>query len=225
MYREAVYARRGRRGRGRTGSGDGAGGRCRRRARRGSSWIRASASPSGPSTATPLLAGLPRLAALGRPLLVGPSRKSFLTEALGPVPPADRDWAHGRGRDGRGAARRAHRAGARGARHGAGRARGRRHRALRRRRVSSPAATATRHGASERRDRHDRRGQPGSPLRSVRRFAWTDSLDIVIAAVAIYELLKLMRGTRAVQMGARCGPARRRVLPVAVVRTSTRSTG
>jgi diadenylate cyclase len=30
---------------------------------------------------------------------------------------------------------------------------------------------------------------------------WTDILDIVITAVAIYELLKLMRGTRAVQMG------------------------
>ncbi|MCX6550934.1 MAG: dihydropteroate synthase [Acidobacteria bacterium] len=39
-----------------------------------------------------LLAGLSRLAALDRPLLVGPSRKSFLTDALGPCPPADRDW-------------------------------------------------------------------------------------------------------------------------------------
>jgi dihydropteroate synthase len=39
------------------------------------------------------LAGLPRLQALGRPLLVGPSRKSFLTTATGPVAPADRDWA------------------------------------------------------------------------------------------------------------------------------------
>jgi dihydropteroate synthase len=36
------------------------------------------------------LAGLPRLQALGRPLLVGPSRKSFLTAATGP--PAERDW-------------------------------------------------------------------------------------------------------------------------------------
>lgn len=35
--------------------------------------------------------------------------------------------------------------------------------------------------------------------------AWTDILDIVIAAVAIYELLKLMRGTRAVQMGIGVG--------------------
>jgi diadenylate cyclase len=34
---------------------------------------------------------------------------------------------------------------------------------------------------------------------------WTDLLDIFIAAVAIYELLKLMRGTRAVQMGIGVG--------------------
>jgi diadenylate cyclase len=35
--------------------------------------------------------------------------------------------------------------------------------------------------------------------------AWNDVLDIVIAAVAIYELLKLLRGTRAVQMGIGVG--------------------
>jgi dihydropteroate synthase len=39
-----------------------------------------------------LLAELPRIAALDRPLLVGVSRKSFLTEALGTVPPEERDW-------------------------------------------------------------------------------------------------------------------------------------
>lgn len=39
------------------------------------------------------LAGLDRLAALGRPILVGPSRKSFLTSATGPLAAADRDWA------------------------------------------------------------------------------------------------------------------------------------
>ena len=39
-----------------------------------------------------LLANLPRLAAMGRPLLVGPSRKSFIAAALGNVPPAERDW-------------------------------------------------------------------------------------------------------------------------------------
>ncbi len=38
------------------------------------------------------LVGLPELAALGYPILVGPSRKSFLTAALGPVPPAERVW-------------------------------------------------------------------------------------------------------------------------------------
>jgi dihydropteroate synthase len=39
-----------------------------------------------------LLAALPRLHALGRPLLIGPSRKSFLTAAMGPLAPAERDW-------------------------------------------------------------------------------------------------------------------------------------
>ena len=39
------------------------------------------------------LASLDTLAGLGRPLLVGPSRKSFLTHATGARPPAERDWA------------------------------------------------------------------------------------------------------------------------------------
>jgi dihydropteroate synthase len=39
------------------------------------------------------LAHLDTLAALDRPLLSGPSRKSFLTSATGPLPPAQRDWA------------------------------------------------------------------------------------------------------------------------------------
>jgi dihydropteroate synthase len=38
------------------------------------------------------LAGLPRLAALDRPILVGPSRKSFLTDALGDRGPGEREW-------------------------------------------------------------------------------------------------------------------------------------
>ncbi|MEO7133993.1 MAG: dihydropteroate synthase [Vicinamibacterales bacterium] len=38
------------------------------------------------------LARLERFAALGFPLLVGPSRKSFLMAATGPLPPEDRDW-------------------------------------------------------------------------------------------------------------------------------------
>ena len=39
-----------------------------------------------------VLAGLPALAAVGRPVLVGPSRKSFLTAALGERPADRRDW-------------------------------------------------------------------------------------------------------------------------------------
>ena len=41
-----------------------------------------------------VLAGLSAFAELGRPLLVGPSRKSFLARPLGgAVPPPERDWA------------------------------------------------------------------------------------------------------------------------------------
>jgi dihydropteroate synthase len=39
-----------------------------------------------------VLARLAALARLERPLLVGPSRKSFLAEGQAPLPPADRDW-------------------------------------------------------------------------------------------------------------------------------------
>jgi dihydropteroate synthase len=39
-----------------------------------------------------LLARLSCFAALGRPLLVGPSRKSFLAGSQAPLPPAERDW-------------------------------------------------------------------------------------------------------------------------------------
>jgi dihydropteroate synthase len=38
------------------------------------------------------LVGLDRLAALGLPILAGPSRKSFVTFATGPLPVEDRDW-------------------------------------------------------------------------------------------------------------------------------------
>ena len=40
-----------------------------------------------------VLAGLDRLTALGCPILVGVSRKSFLTKATGPLEPEARDWA------------------------------------------------------------------------------------------------------------------------------------
>ncbi len=38
------------------------------------------------------LVGLEKLADLGFPLLVGPSRKSFMTASTGPLSPAERDW-------------------------------------------------------------------------------------------------------------------------------------
>ncbi|MFB3853201.1 MAG: diadenylate cyclase CdaA [Vicinamibacterales bacterium] len=37
------------------------------------------------------------------------------------------------------------------------------------------------------------------------RFSWRDALDILIVSVTIYELFKLMRGTRAIQMAAGVG--------------------
>src|SRR5213079_3191550 len=40
-----------------------------------------------------LLAGLDRFAELGLPILVGPSRKSFMAAATGPLAGEDRDWA------------------------------------------------------------------------------------------------------------------------------------
>jgi dihydropteroate synthase len=40
-----------------------------------------------------MLAALGDLAPLGRPILVGASRKSFLQRAVGATPPAARDWA------------------------------------------------------------------------------------------------------------------------------------
>lgn len=39
-----------------------------------------------------VLAGLDTLAALDRPLLVGPSRKSFLQDVVGECPPGEREW-------------------------------------------------------------------------------------------------------------------------------------
>jgi dihydropteroate synthase len=45
------------------------------------------------STALVARLDAPPLGALGRPWLVGPSRKSFLQAAIGEVPPGERDWA------------------------------------------------------------------------------------------------------------------------------------
>jgi dihydropteroate synthase len=45
-----------------------------------------------PDDSRAVLANLAPLARLGRPLLVGPSRKSFLVDVQAPLPPAERDW-------------------------------------------------------------------------------------------------------------------------------------
>jgi diadenylate cyclase len=42
-------------------------------------------------------------------------------------------------------------------------------------------------------------------LAVLKRFGWSDLLDVFIVAVVIYELLKLLRGTRAVQMALGAG--------------------
>jgi diadenylate cyclase len=44
-----------------------------------------------------------------------------------------------------------------------------------------------------------------SILSVLRHFGWWDLLDVLIVAVALYEILKLVRGTRAVQMGLGAG--------------------
>jgi len=44
------------------------------------------------SQSVAVLAGLERLTAMGFPLLVGPSRKSFMTASTGPLSPEARDW-------------------------------------------------------------------------------------------------------------------------------------
>ena len=78
-----------------------------------------------------VLAGLSEFAELGRPLLVGPSRKSFLAKPLGgSVPPRGARLGHCRGSHGCGAGRRPHRARARRARDAAGGARGGRNSAV-----------------------------------------------------------------------------------------------
>ena len=59
--------------------------RCRHRRRRVSSWIRASASARPPAHNLALLRRQPELAVLGRPLLLGWSRKSTLGHADRPA--------------------------------------------------------------------------------------------------------------------------------------------
>ena len=125
MYAEAVYARCDRGGRGRAEGEHGAAPDGRRAARThhrrpGIGFAKRPAHSYG------VLARLPELAAaLDRPVLVGPSRKSFMRDALGDRPAAGARLGHGGGGDRRGARRRAHRARARRGRDGAGRASGR----------------------------------------------------------------------------------------------------
>ena len=74
------------------GDGDRSGDRRRRPPRVHRHRSRVSASPSTPAHTYTALAELERFAALDRPILSGPSRKSFLNAALGPRPPASREW-------------------------------------------------------------------------------------------------------------------------------------
>lgn len=46
-----------------------------------------------PTQSFDMLAGTARLSALGRPVVIGASRKSFLSDAIGTCPPESRDWA------------------------------------------------------------------------------------------------------------------------------------
>ena len=213
MYREAAYARRRRRGARRTGS------RRRRAAvragvprERSIARSRASASPSGPSTATRRWRGSRELrgarpAAAGRPLaqVVPDATRSA------PLPPAERDWGTAAAVAAAVLRGRAHRARARG-----------------RRRWSQVVRVADAIRAAARVAGRDVTSAEPSQLdrRDCAIFRLVGpSLDILIVAVAIYELLKLIRGTRAVQMGIGAGLLVARVLPVAVVATSRRSTG
>ena len=54
---------------------------------------------------------------------------------------------------------------------------------------------------------------------------WWDLLDIAIVSILIYEVLKLIRGTRAVQMAVGVAADRRAVLPVAAGAAGDASTG
>ena len=164
---------------------------------------RASGLPNGRTDSYGVLARLSALAAaLDRPVLVGPSRKSFMREALGGRPAPERDWGTAA------AVTAAVLAGAHivrvhaVARDGAGRASGGRN--------SEP-----RHGRHDVVDRLLRRPPIG----------WWDIADIVVVSLIIYEMLMLIRGTRAVQMAlggamivglfylSRLEPSRNRQLP------------
>ena len=123
---------------------------------------------------------LPELAALDRPLLVGPSRKSFIGRVLDL--PVER--------------RLLGTAGAVAACVMLGRARGARPR----------RARDGRGGAGLRRDPRRRRAEGRviaerlAAFFSGTEFGWWDLLDILIVAFLVYELLRFLRGTHAVQI-------------------------
>ena len=109
---------------------------------------------------------------------------------------------HGRGGHRVGAGRRAHRPRARRAPRWS---------------MSSATADAIRQAASIDRDFQGSPWIPsGLPTRSGgSRSRWWDVVDIVLVSLLIYEVLKLIRGTRAVQMAVGARPHRGAVLPVA----------
>ena len=126
-----------------------------------------------------VLGRLAEFADLGRPIVVGSSRKSFLNR---PIKQASHD-ARGRVADGgvggrRGARRRARGPRPRGARDGAGGPRGRRNSEVSSRSVMDWLSQVLRRPPVE----------------------WVDLLDIAIVAVLVYELLVLIQGTRAMQI-------------------------
>ena len=132
---------------------------------------------------------LPRSRHSGCPILSGPSRKSFLTAALGDVPPRERVWGTAA------AVTAAVLLGAHIVRvHDvaemvAGRARTARSRSWRLGRALITLDTLF--------AAHEPAGRLAAAPAAV---SWWDVLDILIVSILIYEALKLIRGTRAMQM-------------------------
>ena len=190
-----------------------------------SSSTRGSASPSVPSTARRRWPGVATLAALGRPVLVGPSRKSFLAAAAGGAPAAARDWPTAA------AVTAAVLAGAHIVRV---------HAVAEMVQVVRAAdmirsSTARRAGRAAATARLRLSPSPRAPSPACHVLArlpagrppvtgW-DLLDIAIVAIVVYELLKLIRGTRASQMAVAIGAIVGAVLRVAGASGSRPSTG
>ena len=127
-----------------------------------------------------MLGRLDEFGDLGRPLVVGASRKGFLTRALGrEVPPLERDWATA-ATVAAAVAAGAHVVRVHAVREtGAGRAGGRRNSEVSSGRLLMDWL---------------------SELLRRPAVSWSDLLDIGLVSILIYELLLLIRGTRAAQM-------------------------